>query len=152
MCIQNTHKDRTRSAVTFDGLGRKKKHTELTWSYMNFPPVYCHQVRCGGKKNDAVPGSNEQVLAAHLPEVDRWLEPHRGRWLVRRAFPQATCSTQAPFGTQGWQGGNVEVGDSGNSDEFWWLLRVCIYIYKIYIHNIQTKLCWGFKKSSSKWI
>lgn len=35
-----------------------------------------------------------QVLAAHLPEVDRWLEPHHGRWLVRRAFPQAMCSTQ----------------------------------------------------------
>jgi hypothetical protein len=56
------------------------------------------------EKNDAVPGSNEQVLAAHLPEVDRWLEPHHGRWLVRRAFPQAMCSTQAPFGTQGERG------------------------------------------------
>lgn len=35
-----------------------------------------------------------QVLAAHLPEADRLLEPHLGRWLVRRAFPEATCSTQ----------------------------------------------------------
>eukprot|EP00435_Cladocopium_sp_Y103_P020168 s882_g4.t3 len=35
-----------------------------------------------------------EVLAAHLPEADRLLEPHLGRWLVRRAFPEATCSTQ----------------------------------------------------------
>ena len=34
-----------------------------------------------------------QVLAANLQAAE-WLEPHRGKWLVRRDFPDAACSSQ----------------------------------------------------------
>ena len=138
MCIQNTHKDRTRSAVTFDGLGRKKKAYrtymklhELSTSLLSSSEMWREKKRCGPRLQRAGVG---RPFAGGGSVVGATSWPMAGPQSLSTGHLLHTGTIWDPGGTGGKCG-------SRRFWEFWWILmtfaRMYIYIY-IYI-NIYTQ-------------